>query len=104
MAKKLSLDIAPTFKQKVSIPVPGGNPVDVEFTFKHREQPAFKEFVESLSGREDLDIVMDVASAWELDDPFDKDHVDKLIKRYMGSSRAILNVYIEESAGVRAKN
>jgi hypothetical protein len=104
MAKKLSLNIAPTFKGMVAIPVPGDKAADVEFTFKHRERPDFKEFMENLPGRDDLDVILDVVSAWDLDDPFDKDAVDKLLKRYMGSARAILNHYIEESAGVRVKN
>lgn len=106
MAKpaKFSLNVAPTFKATVSIPVAGGGSADVEFTFKHRERKAFKEFMESLSGAEDIDVLMDIASGWDLEDAFDKDSLGKMIERYMGSANAILDTYLKELMGARTKN
>jgi hypothetical protein len=105
MAKaKLSLAVAATFKAIVSIPVPGGKAADVEFIFKHRTRDDFKEFVESLPGAENADALMDVASGWDLDEPFGKEAVEKLEQRYMGSTRAVLDVYMAELTGARAKN
>ena len=105
MAKpKLSLSVAATFKSSVSIPVPGGKSADIEFIFKHRTRAAFKEFVETLPGAEDVDVLMDIASGWDLDEPFGKDSVEKLVERYMGSAHAVLEVYLAELTGARAKN
>lgn len=105
MAKsKLSLAVSPTFKATVSIPVAGGKPADVEFTFKHRTREQFKELMDSLEGRDDVDVVMDIASGWDLDDPFERDSVERLIEGYMGSARAIINGYVLELTGARVKN
>jgi hypothetical protein len=105
MAKaKLTLAVAATFKATVSIPVAGGKSADVEFIFKHRTRDDFKEFMETLAGAEDVDALMDIASGWDLDEPFGKDAVEKLVQRYMGSARAVLDVYLAELTGARAKN
>lgn len=105
MAKpKLILNPSPTFKAKVAIPVHGGAPVDVEFTFKHRSREAYRDFLEALPNREDVDVVLDVAAGWDLDDPFDADSVAKMTENYIGSARAVLNTYMVELTGGRAKN
>ena len=105
MAKaKLSLAIAATFKAIVSIPVAGGKAADVEFIFKHRTRDDFKEFIENLHGAEDVDALMDIASGWDLDEPFGKEAIEKLVQRYMGSAQAVLDVYIRELTGARSKN
>lgn len=106
MAKaKLSLTLAPTFKAPVQIPVPGARPVSVEFTFKYRDRDAFKEFLDGLhASTEDVDLLLDIASGWELDEPFEKASLEKMVKTYIGSAAAVLNAYIAESTGARAKN
>jgi hypothetical protein len=104
---KIQLVAAPTFKAVVDIPVPGGKPAGVQFTFKARTKAAFKEFLDSLTddgNQEDPDVIMSIASGWELDDPFDRDNVDKLVQNYIGSSRAIIEKYITELTAARAKN
>lgn len=105
MAKpKFTLNIAPTFKAPVDIQIPGGKSAVVEFTFKYRERKEFKEFMDSLPGSEDVDVLMDVASGWDLDEPFDAEHVTKMTERFMGSAQSILDVYLKEMTGARAKN
>lgn len=105
MAKpKLNLSAAPTFKVKVAIPVPGGKSVDVEFTFKHRTREAFKDFIEKISDREDVETILDIASGWDLDDPFDKDSLDEMTQNYIGSSMAIIQAYMSELTNARVKN
>ena len=75
MAKpKFNLTASPTFKEPVAIPCPGGKSVNVEFTFKHRTKEEFKEFIDALPNREDVDVIMDMASGWELDEPFEAMH------------------------------
>lgn len=106
MAKvKLSLLASPTFKAVVNIPVAGkkaGEPV--EFTFKARNKSAFKDFIEGMGKREDLDVILDIACGWELEDPFDKEHVEIMLEGYIGSALAIIQTYIAELTGARLGN
>lgn len=109
MAKnKFSLSVAPTFEATVAIPVPGKAAADVKFTFKHRDRQAFRALMDSLSPdseeRSDVDLVLDIASGWDLEEPFDAEHVGQLLDRYIGSGAAILNTYMREQTGARQKN
>lgn len=105
MIKDFSLDAQPTFKAKPEIPVPGKKPVKIEFTFRHRDADDFKTFIEGVSSHpNDTALVMDVACGWELDQPFDEEHVGKLVRNYMGSAKSIVEKYIEENAGARLGN
>lgn len=105
MAKsKFSLSVKPTFTAKVGIPIPGKSPEPVEFTFKGRTRDEFKEFIESLSEREDADVVMDICSGWELEDAFDRENVEVLIQNYLGAARAIIEKYLSELTQARLGN
>lgn len=105
MAKpKFNLTAVPTFKAKVSIQIPGTKPAEIEFIFKHRTRDQFKEFVESLADREDVDVIMDIASGWDLDDAFDDNSLDALTQNYIGSARAIIETYMSELTSARTKN
>jgi hypothetical protein len=105
MAKpKLSLTANPTFKCKVAIPVPGDKAVDVEFTFKGRTREAFKAFVDGLTSREDTDVLMDIASGWDLEEAFEKANVEKLTENYLGAARAIIEKYLSELTAARLGN
>lgn len=105
MAKpKFNLSIAPTFKAKVAIAVPGGKTDEIQFTFKHRSKDDLKEFLDSLADKEDITLITDVASGWELDDAFDEDSLEKLTQNYPGSALAIFQTYMAELSGARAKN
>lgn len=108
MAKiKLQLIANPTFKANVPIPIPGGNPVNVQFTFKHRNKDELQEFFDALKdNKEDIELIMAMASGWELDEPFDKDNIEMMITQYVGSAVAILETYISHATGSvhRAKN
>lgn len=103
---KLKLDPNPTFDYAVAIPVAGGDPVAVRFTFKHRSRKDVLAWVESLKDSEstDVDQVMAVATGWELDDAFTREHVEALCENYGGASRAILDTYMREIRGAREKN
>lgn len=105
MAKtKFSLSTAPTFKAKVMIPVPGKAAEPVEFTFKGRTREQFKDFIENLKDREDAEVIMDIASGWELDDAFDKDNIETLCENYLGAARAVIEKYLSELTQARLGN
>lgn len=97
MAKvKFSLDPNPTFKAAVQIPVPGEGFAPVIFTFKHRDRKDFTELAETMEARDPIELLMDIACGWELDDPFDSEHLTKMTNRYMGAFRAVLDAYFSE--------
>jgi len=104
MAKpKFSLTPNPTFKAKVGIPVPGEGAALVEFTFKGRTREQLKELLDDKEGLK-IDAVMQMVSGWELDDPFDKEHVEKLLDNYLGAFDAIQDTYLRELTEARTKN
>lgn len=101
---KLSLDAKPTFSAKVAIPVAGGAPVEVEFTFKHRTRDAMEKWLPESTNRDDLDSVMDMISGWELSDEFNRENVSRFIQSYIGAPRVIVQKYIAELTGQKEKN
>ena len=101
---KLTLTANPTFKARVAIPVPGAASVPVEFTFRHRDQTEYNEWVSELVGKDEVDLVLDIASGWDLEDPFGRDTVEQLLSNYMGSGKAIFTRYIDENTGAKAGN
>lgn len=105
MAKiKFTLNPNPTFKHKVPMPIPGGAFVNVEFTFKHRGKEEFTEFLERAKDLDDTELVLAIASGWELEEPFDKDNVEQLVENYVGAARAIFTSYMDEIVKARVGN
>lgn len=101
---KLSLTAAPTFTANVPIPVPGRSPVPVQFTFRWRNRADFQSFLDGLQGKTNAEIIMECASAWELEDPFDAESVAKLDETYLGAARAVLDTYMQQIAQARLGN
>ena len=105
MAKtKFSLSVKPTFKAKVAVPVPGQTAELVEFTFKGRTRDEFKELIDGMKDRDDVDVIMDIASGWELEEAFDAENVEILTQNYLGAARAIIEKYLSELTQARLGN
>lgn len=106
---KLTLTQQPTFAATVKVPVLGGGTEPVEFTFKAKRKTEFSEWLESLTkrteeARKDEEIVLGIASGWDLEEKFDKKNLVELFELYPGSARAIVAAYINEYAGAKAGN
>ena len=101
---KLQLTASPTFKCNVLIPVPGKKPVPVEFNFKGRTKDEFKSFIDTIGDREDVDVILDIATGWELEEAFGRDSVELLLQNYLGSARVIIEKYIGELTAARLGN
>lgn len=101
---KLRLVAAPTFKAKAPIPIPGGSPVDVELIFTHRTKTAFEEWRKASEGKGDVELVMEMATGWDLEDPFNIESVTTLLNSYHGAARAISTAYAKELLGARLGN
>lgn len=105
---KLKLTADPTFTAKVGIPIAGGEPATVLFTFKHRTQDELKEFVKELqSGKKptsDVDMLMSIACGWDLEDEFNRENVALMTQMYHAAAQAISEKYAEELTQARLKN
>ena len=104
MAKKLALQPSPTFKAKVDIHVPGGEPVKVEFTFKAKKKSELRTFMDGIAGVEDADLLMGIASGWDLEDAFTKENVALLCDNYLGAALSVWDTYLSELNGARLGN
>lgn len=103
---KLSLTPNPTFEAAVKIHVPGGSRVPVKFVFRHRNRASVKVLWEEVKDgkHSDVELVMQLACGWELDDEFNADNVGLLVDSYAGAAGEILDTYFRELAGAREGN
>lgn len=101
---KLSIVAAPTFKAPVSIPVAGGAPVDVEFTFKHRTKDQMTAFLTTREGLTDAESVMQMADGWDFAEEFNATTVETMLQNYLGAAVNIYVKYIDELTKAKAKN
>jgi hypothetical protein len=102
---KLKLQPAPTFKKSVPISQPGATAEFVEFIFKHRDREALQALTERMrEGMDDVVLIKELASGWDLEDPFDDDSLKLLVKNFISSPRSIFEVYVEELTKGREKN
>jgi hypothetical protein len=99
-----SLKAAPTFKAKVSFPVPGGGFVPVELTFKHRTKAALNEFLKTREGKTDSESFAAMVTAWELEDEFTPANIALLLENSIGSALATYRTYIDELTKAREGN
>lgn len=101
---KLKLTPDPTFKAIVGIPVPGGEPAPVEFTFKHRDRSAVKAWIDSVGDKTDAQVVESCITGWDLDDELNEENIKRLCDNYVGAGMAVFSAYLDELRGARAKN
>lgn len=101
---KLTLKLAPTFKAKVGIPVPGAKSEPVEFIFKTRNRDELAAWLEGLGGKKTDEALMEIASGWDLEDAFDADNVALLLSTYIGAWQVIYEKYLDELTKAREKN
>lgn len=100
---RLKLNPDPTFLAKVEVPVPGGT-ADIACTFKYRDRAQAKAWHEARLEAEDVDVLLDVLVAWDLDDELNRENVERLCNAYPGASLAILHRYARELNGIRQGN
>lgn len=100
---KLKLNPEPTFTAGVRIPVPGGEADPVIFTFKHRTREQVAEWLKATEAT-DVQTVLACATAWDLADEFNEENVTRLCDNYAGAAFAVVDAYLNELRGARAKN
>lgn len=100
----------PTFTARVMIPVHGGDPAPVVFTFKHRTKDAMSRLLDKVQAevpagtRSDVQVVQDIASGWDFEEPFTAKNIELLLQNYAGAGRAIFNSYVQEIGQARSGN
>ncbi len=100
----VKLVASPTFKAKVPIPVPGGKPIDVEMTFKHRRRKDFLDWQSKLEGKENVTIFLEMVEAWELEVPFTPPEVENFLEDFMGCGIAAYDKYCSELVQAKRGN
>lgn len=95
---------APTFNAKVGIPVAGGQPIEIEFTFKHRTRTELDEFIRTRPGQSDLDTFMAMVVGWGFEDEFSRENAERLLETSIGTALATYRTYIDELIQAKAKN
>ncbi len=112
---KLKLVPNPTFTALVPIFVPGGDPVKVKFTFKHRTKTQLKEWLTSTAeGRKemsDAEYLMEAVVGWDdvegedgAQAQFSKETFAEFLENHGAAVRAIITAYSDELSGAREKN
>lgn len=102
---KLKLKPDATFKHTVLIPVAGSQEgAAVEFDFKHRGAAEMKAFWEGLDDKQNIDVVMDIAAAWDLQEPFNRENVLIMLDNYPMSGAVVIAAYQDEIFKARVGN
>lgn len=104
MARKLVLIPAPTFRAVVAIPQPDGEPAEVEMVFKHRNKEELKALANQIGSKDDLALVKEMASGWDLADDFNDANIRRLITEHHQAAVSIWNTYFEKLTGLRLGN
>lgn len=101
---KLKLIAEPTFKAMVGVPIPGGDDVPVEMTFKHRTRSDLIEWSKSINDRPLAEAFMEMVTGWELTDAFTKENVGTFLENYGGAFQATVRCYSHELLRARMGN
>lgn len=118
----------PTFKANVSIPRVGGDPIDVEFTFRVKTRKelamlfdewaaASKELLAGfdiedathlawVEGETELQVrqIKDIVLGWGFDDEFNDENIYALCETSVGAPQAVVDAYRETFAKTRLGN
>ena len=104
---KFKLQPDPTFKRRVSIPVPGDAKAgDIEFTFKFRSRDSLSEFYRSVGAGEipRVDAILAMATGWDLSDEFNAENVKVLDETFIGALERVVEAYWDEHTKALEKN
>lgn len=104
MAKfKLTLGPLPDFILPVKFVMPNGEEYTIRFKVKHRSS----EEIQEIYAREkvtDAQFITELATGWDLEEEFNEENIETLIRYYPGVALALTQNYIKALAGQRAKN
>lgn len=94
----------PTFSAVVQIPVAGGEPAAVRFSFRHRTRAELQQFVREAADRSEAANVLEMCTGWDLVDAWSPANVETLVANYLGAGRAVFEAYLSELVQARQGN
>lgn len=95
----------PTFKAKVSIPLPGEADAKIEIEFRHFDREGIVEIEKNTSGKRKEEVIMMIACGWSgVDADFNSENVLTLIKNYHAAYDSIISAFWEELLQAKSKN
>lgn len=89
----LRLKPAPTFRAKVSIPDPAGEPFDVDCEFRHMGRAEFEKFTQENKGKSDVETVRAILVKWHDAVPYSDEALAQVLDAYPGAAFAISEAY-----------
>lgn len=99
------LEPNPTFFAPVSIHVPGEGKGTFSVEFRHLDHDARTAYNDSLKSKTNLDALAEIMVGWrEIDAPFSRDNLKRLLDDYDGAVVALFKAYFDELSGASAKN
>ena len=105
MAKfKLTLAPLPDFKLPVKFTMPDGNEGSILFTVRHLKAKEVQEMYEAEKVVRDADLIMRLATGWDLEEEFNEENAKTLVEFYPGAALALTGSYLAALAGQRVKN
>lgn len=101
---KITLGRLPDFKLPVKIVMPNGDDGEVIFTVRHLKIDEIQEIYNSESIKNDVEMIMHLATGWDLEDEFNAENVKELVSLFPAISIQIFKSYMGAAIGQRAKN
>lgn len=101
------LEVNPTFKTKVDIPIPGEKAEPVLFTFKHRTRGQFETLVKAIANGEKSidDVLKELVAEWTYPGvDFSEEALERCFELFPGSPLAIFSAYRDALLEARRKN
>lgn len=101
------IDPNPTFTADADIPVAGGGTSKLTLVFKHKTKDEAREYFSrtSTDGEDDVGALLEIVEGWEdVDAPFSREALDRVLQNYPGAPRAIFGAYLAELMGQRRGN
>ncbi len=100
-----TLEPNPTFRAPVTVHVPGQGNGAFMAEFVYLDRAARQAYVEALVGKSNLDALAEIVVGWdEMDVPFSRDHLEKLLNTYDTAAEGFFKAFFEELTGAAAKN
>lgn len=106
MSKILKLNPDPTFEKTVQISLPDGSIGEIGIEFNHLGKKAWEKIISELKESDDFDlnVVLRLVKNWNLNEPFNRENVAKLLDNYPRAGGEIIEIWGNSIFGEREKN
>lgn len=100
---KLTLGRLADFQLPVEFSMPNGETASITFKVRHMKASEVQEMYSSESVTSDSDLIMNIATGWNLEDEFNAENAKELIDLFPGVAVALAGAYLGALAGQRVK-